>query len=280
MYMQKLNRTLLIIVTIVTFGLMAFTISSGDGLYSPMNSSGAPAGYSGDPAGGNKNCTNCHSGPDAQSQADWITSDIPETGYIPGTTYTLTANASGDEINRFGFQISPQRDDGTILGTLVNSSDETKLVSGTDYVTHNSSGNAGTNAKSWTFDWIAPETGSGDVIFYGAFNLADNNGGSSGDQIVLSTLTVNEDGSSGIISGDAENLFNVYPNPARAYIHIETPSVLSGSQFEVYDQSGRLVSSGILSEKTNSVAVGHFNTGTYYLRVGDADHETVKFIKK
>lgn len=278
--MKKLNHSTSSSILLVALALMAFTFGKGADIFSGMSSSGAPAGYSGDPANGNKNCTNCHSGSDAQSQAGWITSDIPETGYVPGTTYTITSTAEGEGISKFGFQISPQNSEGIILGTLVNTNDETKLVSGTKYVTHTSAGNSGSDSKTWSFDWTAPEAGSGEVVFYGAFNLANNNGGSSGDDIILSTLAISESSSTGLHSLDRDKPFSVYPNPARDYLTIETAEGLSGSRFIIYDQSGRRVCIGVLSSNTTTISIEHLNTGIYYILVGDSNQQSTRFIKK
>jgi hypothetical protein len=42
------------------------------------------------------------------------------------------------------------------------------------------------------FDWVTLSLGIGAVTFYGAFNVADNNSGTSGDLIYTSTLSVYE----------------------------------------------------------------------------------------
>lgn len=278
--MNKRQYSLRISLLFAAVALMAFTFSNGDNVFSVMSSGGAPAGYSGDPAGGNKNCTNCHSGSDARSQSGWITSDIPGTGYEPGVTYTITSTASGSGVSKFGFQVSPQNSGGTVLGTLVNTGAETKLVSGTDYVTQTSSGNTGSDSKTWTFDWTAPHAGSGDVTFYGAFNLADNNGSSSGDDIVLSTLTINESASTGVHSQNADDLVSVYPNPAREYLTIESANVSAGSRFIMYDPSGRRVMTGLMSGQTTTIAIGQLNPGMYYLHIEDSEGKTIEFLKE
>ena len=179
-------------ITVIITIIMAFTSGIDTGHSSLKNSSGVQSGCSGDPASGSTNCTGCHSGPAAQLQADWITSDIPGSGYVPDVTYTITATATGMGHTKFGFQVSPQNSSGTILGTLVNTGSETKLTSNQKYITHTSMGTSGSGSKAWTFNWTAPAPGSGEVTFYGAFNIANGNNSSSGDTIMLSTLSVKE----------------------------------------------------------------------------------------
>lgn len=277
--MKKYNWIFSISVCITALAIIGFATGNDDDQHSFMSSGGAPAGYSGDPAGGNKDCTNCHSGSDAQVQSNWITSNIPGTGYVPGTTYTITSTASGEGISKFGFQISPQNSGGTVLGTLVNTNSGTKLVSGSDYLTHTSSGNTGTDSKTWTFEWTAPAEGSGEVVFYGAFNLADNNGSSSGDEIILSTLSINESESSGVGSNETSKRFMVYPNPARDHINIESALMLDASQFSIFDLSGKLVLSGSLLGSTTTISVESLRAGIYHVRLGDCNNAAVKFVK-
>ncbi|HLG33852.1 MAG TPA: hypothetical protein VI757_03145, partial [Bacteroidia bacterium] len=52
------------------------------------NGGGAPAGRTGSPGDGGLTCaiSGCHNGPTPATQAGWITSNIPGTGYVPGST--------------------------------------------------------------------------------------------------------------------------------------------------------------------------------------------------
>ncbi len=155
-------------------------------------SSGPPAGRTGSPGDGG-NCTSCHGGPAAQTQSGWITSNIPASGYVPLTTYTITATAVRANHSKFGFQISPQNASGTQIGTLgVISAAQTQLVGGTKYIEHTNGGTSGVGSKTWTFNWTAPASGTGSFTFYGAFNITNSSISSAGDTIYLSTLAVSE----------------------------------------------------------------------------------------
>ncbi len=125
---------------------------------------GAPAGYTGSPGDG-QNCVACHNG-SASTVAGWITSNIPASGYVAGTTYTMTVTVSGSGAK--GFEVSPQNVTGTLLGTLTPGSGN-KLTGSGKYVTHTSASSS--NPKVWTFQWTAPVFGTGEVTFYGAFTL-------------------------------------------------------------------------------------------------------------
>ncbi len=160
------------------------------------NSSGAPSGFTGSPGDGGNTCANsgCHSGIAVGTKSNVFTSNIPSDGYVPGTTYTITATArSITSRNTFGFQISPQTNAGVLVGTMISTSAGTKLTGAGKYLTHTSSGITGSNGvKSWSFNWVAPAAGTGNVTFYGIFNHANGNGGTSGDSIFKSTFVISE----------------------------------------------------------------------------------------
>lgn len=164
---------------------------------SVSNNGGAPAGRTGSPGDGGLTCaiSGCHlPGPAPSVMAGWITSNIPASGYVPGSTYTITATATRPGHVEFGFEISPQNAVGTLLGTLVVTNiTEMQLVGANKYITHKLAGTSGpTGSKTWNFNWIAPAAGTGNVTFYGAFNVTNNNNASTGDTIYTSTLVVSE----------------------------------------------------------------------------------------
>ncbi len=155
------------------------------------HTAGAPASRTGSPGDGNQSCTSCHGG-SAAVQSGWITSDVPASGYVPGTVYTITSTATGGGHVKFGFEVSPQNVSGILLGTLINTSSETQLIGSNKYITHTSSGTSGSGSKTWTFNWTAPASGTGDVTFYGAFLVTNNDNSSGGDATNTSTLVVSE----------------------------------------------------------------------------------------
>lgn len=213
------------------------------------NSGGAPAGRTGSPGDGS-NCTGCHSGTAASNQTGWITSNIPASGYIPGQTYQITGTATAQGRTKFGFQISPQNQSGTLLGTLVNTSTLTQIIGQNKYITHTTAGNQGSNGShTWTFDWIAPAAGTGPVTFYGAFNATNANSSTSGDLVFLSTLAVQENVSSGLTETAKENGFSVFPNPVtEGHIQITLHQSLRGNTaVQVYSLEGKLMMSETLS---------------------------------
>lgn len=194
------------------------------------NSSGAPNGFTGSPGDGGNTCavSGCHSGISVGIKTNVFTSNIPTDGYVPGTTYTITATVrSSPSRNTFGFQISPQTNAGVLVGSMISTSAGTKLTGAGKYLTHTSSGITGSGGvKSWSFNWVAPVAGTGNVTFYGAFNHANGNGGTSGDSIFKSTFIISEKvqapivnlgGPTGVICNGSSKILDA-GNPGSTYL--------------------------------------------------------------
>ncbi len=204
------------------------------------NSSQAPAARTGAP--GEINCTGCHFGPNATALPGIITSNIPQTGYVGGETYQVTVSITKAGISKFGFQITSMNAANEYVGTFMNNAEVAVQTSGR-YASHNASSNSGTDSKSWTFDWVAPVASTGSVTFYASANFANNNGGTSGDEIVLDNTTVSENilTSNGQVTKGFNNL-NVYPNPSAVGENMNLVFSESGIlNAQIFDLNGKVV---------------------------------------
>lgn len=248
------------------------------------NAGGAPMGRTGSPGDGS-NCTACHSG--TASSGGTITSNVPLTGYIPGTTYNITATITVAGVNKFGFEVSPQGTTSTQKGTLVvTNATETKLLGTTGkYITHKSTGTAGTGTKTWNFDWVAPAAGSGNAILYGAFVAANGNGTNSGDQVFLTSTLIQENLTAGImdVAKNADSWI-VYPNPAADKISIESIDVTAEMKsIDIYDITGKRLKSINYETfyQTQSIDIADLPSGMYVLNIQtDKAIITKKFMKQ
>lgn len=161
-----------------------------------IRSSGSPGGRSGAPGDGSRYCTQCHSTYPLTYVEDAISTNIPESGYKPGETYTISATITQGNRTKYGFEIKPESNLNEYAGTLIPTDATTKLINVTSgqSITHN----AGTGhhhpdgSGDWTFDWTAPEAGTGMVTFYGAFNAANRANGSGNDSIFNTELVIPE----------------------------------------------------------------------------------------
>ncbi len=206
------------------------------------NSGSAPAGNTGSPGDGNS-CARigCHTGGPAQTnQVVSLTGNIPVEGYAPGQTYNMTVTMSNGG-SRFGFSLSPQSAQGALLGTLIASGTGTTLNGpGGKYLTQTSSGSSGSGSKSWTFQWTAPAAGTGNVTFYGAYNFANNNGGTSGDVIVTHTQTFSENLTTSLSEVNGNRL-EIFPNPVEDHINIRMSDVDEVIMVTLMGVDGRVV---------------------------------------
>lgn len=167
---------------------------------------GSPGGYTGSPGDG-KDCTQCHGGT-ASTVLGWISSNIPDEGYIPGDTYIINIHitGSGDK----GFEVSPQDLGGNLIGSLTAGTNN-HLVASNTAVTQDDA--TSLNPAQWEFEWTAPQAGTGDVTFYGAFTV-------NKPVTKLSTYIAHENTTISI-EEHAEMQLTVYPNPAKDVINID-----------------------------------------------------------
>lgn len=249
-----------------------------------LKKDGAAPGYTGSPGDSLKNCTSCHGGT-AITEADWITSNIPSNGYQPGKTYTITATNKESGATRFGFEVSPQNIKGDLLGKIVvTDSVRTKFVGdGNKYITYTANGIEGVNQMSWTFDWIAPSAGTGDVVFYGGFN-SNFEGHKDGDKTYLSTLTVTENKSNTSVNEEQNDkilLFSILPNPSSDFVSINIElNELLNVKLDLIDINGNdidcLLNQMIIGKFTKEFNLSAIASGNYYLKLIVDNKITIK----
>lgn len=225
-----------------------------------LRKEGAAPGHTGSPGDSLKDCTVCHGG-DAIFKEGWVVSTIPASGYVPGERYRLTATNTELSATRFGFQVSPQDEKGNLLGTLIATDTiETQLVGNDKYITYKEGGIAGVDSRSWTFDWIAPSKGTGEVVFYAAFNSnADNH--KENDKTFLSKLVVGESGVTGVEENTTGSIV-LYPNPAQNILTLQGMAVTEQSPLKIFDMNGNVVAQSTMP----SLSIAHLSNGTYYVR--------------
>ena len=233
----------------ITIGLAIFFYPTT----SNSNVSGSPGGKTGSPTDGTS-CTGCHYA--GTGTGATITTNIPPNGYVPNQTYTITANVNQSGINKFGFEITAEEANflSAKKGTfLVTNSNETKFTNNNTAITHKVGGTSGSNAKSWSMDWEAPNTGTGAVTFYGSFMAANGNGTNSGDTYHSATFTVNEGFVASIKDLSAKNDFT---------FNTTTKIIKTQKTVDIYDISGKLV----LTTTSSSTNLSHLKTGIYIIK--------------
>ncbi len=113
------------------------------------------------------------------------------TTYSPGKGYTVKITMSKTSGKpKYGFQTTAATAAGTNVNTwgAAPSSTHNTSKSGHNYLEQSKVLKSGTIS----LPWVGAATGTGSVIFYTAGNLVNNDGGTSGDQVVNNALTVTE----------------------------------------------------------------------------------------
>lgn len=236
------------------------------------NASSPPNGMTGAPADGGTTCTNCHGGTATQTTGV-ISSDIPGSGYVAGTTYNFTVTMSG--ASAYGFEMTPQTAiSNTGLGTWIAGAGTT--IS-TKYIKQ-SAKKTGASA-TWTFQWTAPATAT-TVTFYGAFNYANNNGSNGGDVIKTSSVTYVAN-TTGINETISYLPLSIFPNPTTENIHLASSE--SFDKGMIYGMDGKLVKMISEQELTfKTISVSELSNGVYYLNISSDNGKVYKskFVKK
>ncbi|WP_299061252.1 choice-of-anchor V domain-containing protein [uncultured Polaribacter sp.] len=236
-----------------------------------MSSSGGRSdGRSGSPGDGGNTCAACHSGGNFNASAT-ITSNIPATGYLLNTDYTISVNTTSSSSSH-GFQLSAENSSNTKIGTFTAGSGS--RVSG-NTITHSSPSSSG----NWTFTWKSPATDLGNVTFYTAVNAANGNGRAfdDSDQTVTATSS-----SSSLSTSEARKLdFDTFPNPATNQVTIQLPFGSEKATVQFYDYIGRLALTKTISSANEKINIENLSTGVYILKViADDKIGSQKFLKQ
>ena len=242
--------------------LLSFTLVIGLlMIYSQIQtrSTGAPAGRVNDPLSPLTCQNGCHMTNALNSGGGTvsISTNIPEAGYESDSTYTVTARIEESGFPRFGFQVLAFSTESTDGAGTVTLTDEDRMQIMEDgvrqYVTHRSGGIDSVNSNTWTFDWTAPDSGGGEIIFYGAFISANGNGSNGGDFVYATTDTVQQSLATPILA-DILNHLNVYgvPNQDQIRIEMDSPSPMNLG-IAIRDLQGRL-----LYQSSERVAGGNY----------------------
>jgi len=229
-----------------------------------LSSGGSPGGKTGSPGDNGTTCTQCHSGTPVDAE-NWITSDIPELGYEVGETYTITATGTHAGVARFGFELTAEDENGNKVGNFTTINSETQFSNSGNSVTHSFAGiTPDGDSKSWSMEWTAPSTDVGVVSFYAAFNAANGNGGTTGDVIYTSMMSVDES-SVGFGEELAVADFSFGPNPSFGSIQVN--HAYNVAQVSIFDISGKVVLDFDNYSTESTIDLNNLNSGVYFIQL-------------
>jgi Membrane bound beta barrel domain (DUF5777) len=141
---------------------------------------------------GENTCINCHGSHklnDGRARGGTFEIVGAPKAYVPGYTYPLKVVIGQPGQSRWGFELSARfAESGKQAGQLVPSDDNTRVVEsdGVRYIEHTVKGtHAGSpnGPTEYHFNWIAPDSPGGLVLFNGAGNAANSDNSPNGDFI-------------------------------------------------------------------------------------------------
>lgn len=201
------------------------------------------AGYTDSP-----NCSSCHSGNAVNGSSGSIsitsTPSFTNNEYIPNTTYTINVTVARNGNNLFGFGFEAFNPTSINSGTMtvINTSETQIKTSGSKRnMVHTFNGGTGTNSKTFSFAWTAPN--NGDFVTLKAAGLAANaNGQTSGDFVFTTLLDIIPSNPTSINEQNKSTLFSFYPNPTKDFLNIQYFSISTTEvAFDIIDLNGRLI---------------------------------------
>lgn len=235
---------------VASVGFLAFQNSADDSVIESYTNShrfsgGGMAERTGAP--GETNCTACHAGStqngDTENQVSFLDGTTPVTSYVPGSTYVVSLQMASNPAKK-GFSAVAldltEANAGSFTGNgLGGTQDYTQ--NNRHYVSQTSSSN--TDAVTlWAWQWTAPATNVGDVVFYVASNAADNDGSTSGDVVYLSQHIINASSASVTELANEESNFQAGYNVVNHKVEVDFTYLSSGDMhMNLVDMSGRSV---------------------------------------
>jgi hypothetical protein len=236
-----------------------------------LNSGGSHGAKTGSPNDGN-NCTQCHSGTAQSASSSWISTNIPINGYIGGETYSITLTGVDENVVRFGFEFTAEDSNNAKVGSYsLTNTTETKLVNSDKAVTHTGNGFTPDNdsSKTWTFNWTAPGSGTGNIEFYSALLAADGNMSTSGDITYLTSLEISEDITSNVITSNLNDYVKVFPTLVEESISIEITKNIELNKLTIYSISGKRIFQKLISTNNTmcKINLNHLTKGIYIINI-------------
>ena len=66
-----------------------------------------------------------------------------------------------------------------------------------------------------------------------------------------------------------DNALKIYPNPANSEVNLEIPAALIGTDYQIFDNAGRLVKRGTVTAERMTLQVGKLTQGVYRLAIDE-----------
>lgn len=77
-----------------------------------------------------------------------------------------------------------------------------------------------------------------------------------------------------------QNQLFIYPNPTSSNITLEITKELIGKHYTIFNIDGKIISRNQIKEINTRINLDIYESGLYFIKVGDSDHNTLKIIKQ
>lgn len=228
---------------------------------------GPPAGRTGSPGDNFISCASigCHNSFPTIS----LTSAIVVTkgfdtvsSYVPGDTLTVNVAIFKNSVTKFGFQATFEDASGNKVGTPLITDATRTQIKNVNWVEHTSAGTSNFYAALWSFDWISPPQGTGDVTFYAAINATNNDGTPTGDTIYLTQTTITETPTS--IQKYLKDNIEIFPNPFKNRLYLN--NLFDIDKVEIHNANGQLIEEFKINSNKIFINFEKLNAGVYFFK--------------
>ena len=220
-------------------------------------SSGPPSCYAGEPLA-MRNCSfsGCHDDGVANTGTAQLTLNLGdnELGYEPNKTYKITIDLIKNGLPRAGFQIIALQENDLSVSpgivkmttnrtqTLLGGHGASCSLSGKTWVEHNLTGTSPntSNGSSWTFDWTAPSSNVGNIVFYLSALEANNSDDEFGDKTYTLSKVMKPKSVDGIDNQVLASYISVFPNPSNGEISVSIPENLLLDKVQILNTKGQI----------------------------------------
>ncbi|MBK9270837.1 MAG: T9SS type A sorting domain-containing protein [Saprospiraceae bacterium] len=216
-------------------------------------------------APGELTCMKCHSGGSFNGMV--LLEGIPDT-VVAGQTYDVKL-IHRSNARRAGFQLTSLDPQHERIGNLIQGTGTNVAVGrtfGRQYIRQTSARVLNNGETSWDFKWRAPDSMSGDSIYFYFVSLAANSdGNNTGDNVLLGKrpyFYFNPTSGTQNISSEFKPI--VFPNPVSHTLHISGLPETHGLA-EIFNSDGQLVKSFKIKGALE-VSLEGLIPGIYHLR--------------
>ncbi len=264
--------------TLTFFTLLAMTFllmnnADGPGSVQDEDRTGSPL------SSGACNVDGCHDDGvfNPSVSIELLKDNIAVDKYIPGETYNMkvTITASQGTPEAYGFQAVALKDanDGAAgtWGSIPAGMQSIMLTNARTYVEHSE---PNTSSNSFECEWIAPQSGTGDVTFYAAGNAVNDDNDSSGDGAQAAQLSITEENPDGAKEVQLLSGFTIFPNPVQEVLNFKISSRYAGEfDLRVVDVNGKVKQGQrfelIEGQNNKEVNVSNLTNGLYLIYLID-----------